>query len=74
MPESRHLGYYVHVKDKATVTKEAFSSGDDPETETHMLARCFRRAAATCTQSSDRIFKKTETMSIIFTATSKAAE
>lgn len=58
VPESRHLVYYVRVNDKATVTEEAFSSGDDPE----MLARCVRHDAATCIQSSDRIFKKTETM------------
>lgn len=62
VPESRHLGYYVRVNDKATVTEEAFSSGDDPETETRMSARCFRHDAAACIQSSDRIFKKTETM------------
>lgn len=62
VPESRHLGYYVHVNDKAAVTKEAFSSGDHPETETHMLARCVRHDAATCIQWSDRIFETAETM------------
>lgn len=35
VPESRHLSHYARVNDKATVTKEAFFSGDDPVCHTN---------------------------------------
>lgn len=41
VPESRHLGYYARVNDKATVTIVVFFSGGDPAGRTHTNTRAY---------------------------------
>lgn len=41
VPESRHLGYYARVNDKAIVTIVVFFSGGDPAGCTHTNTRAY---------------------------------